>query len=491
MILITSSHVFRVVPALKRAKRSASKSKSLELKWAQILKEPRFKDWLTNLSHSNPGTAKDMARKFHVIYEVLGKSSQDLASMTEGQAQAFLIHLVDVMAKVGLKGHKRRNPKTGKMENKPEPLRHNTMVAYVNAVRTWLQHRHPRIMLGKIAIPDTEGVYDDETSPLREDLRKLIGEATKREKVAIALVAFSGARIEPLGDQAGLDGLEIRDFPEVKIIDGKVTFTKIPTAIIIRRSLAKRTHRESDHLKYGYSTFLNDEGCAYLQTYLEWRMKKGEILTPDTPIIPTEKGTKQKGIGSHMTTEHASDMLKGVVVKAGFTHRPYLLRRYFASQMQDAEADGLSIRDFRIFWMGHSGTIEEEYTQNKGRLPPQKIEKQREAYKRASDRYLTTKEPKFVPKELIGAEVVRVFLKGAKLKDEEISQLEEKYGGLDKIPPDEIPKITQEHQQRGHRGTYASGRQIIVAAADAREYLDQGYTYVATLPTNEIVLQAS
>jgi hypothetical protein len=109
-------------------------------KWAQILKEPHFKDWLTNLSHSNPGTAKDMRRKFHVIYEVLGKSPQDLASMTEGQAQTFLIHLVDLMAKVGLKGHKHRNPQTGKMENKPEPLRHNTMVSYVNAVRTWLQH---------------------------------------------------------------------------------------------------------------------------------------------------------------------------------------------------------------------------------------------------------------------------------------------------------------------------------------------------------------
>jgi hypothetical protein len=479
------------VPALKRAKRKASKSKSLASKWAQILKEPRFKDWLVNLSHSNPGTAKDMRRKFHVIYEVLGKSPQELASMTEEQAQAFLIHLVDLMAKVGLKGHKRRNPKTGKMENKPEPLRHNTMVSYVNAVRTWLKHRRPRMILGKISIPDTEGVYDSETAPPREDLRKLLSEATKREKVAIALVAFSGGRIEPLGDQAGVDGVEIRDFPEMEVSGGKVTFTKIPTLVHVRRSLTKRTHRESDHLKFGYSTFLNDEGCDYLKAYLEWRIKKGEILTPNSPIIPTEKGTGQKSIGSHITTEHASDMLKAVVIKAGFTHRPYSLRRFFASQMQDAEADQLSIKDYRIFWMGHTGTVEEEYTQNKGRLSPQKIEKQREAYKRSSERYLTTVQPKFVPAQLIGEEVIRIFLKGATLSDEEIDQLKKRYGGLDKIPPEDIPKITQEHQQKGHRGTYASGRQIIVAAADARKYLDEGYTYVATLPTNEIVLQAN
>jgi hypothetical protein len=52
--------------------------------------------------------------------------------------------------------------------------------------------------------------------------------------------------------------------------------------------------------------------------------------------------------------------------------------------------------------------------------------KQREAYKDHRDRYLTTKEPKSVPKELIASEVVRMFLRRAKLKDEEISQIEER-----------------------------------------------------------------
>lgn len=463
----------------KRGKRK-SKSESLESKWAQILKEPRFKDWLTNLSHSNPGTAKDMCRKFHVIYEVLKKSPQDLAAMSEEEARAFLIGFVEDMSKKGLKGH----------QGKPTPLRHNTMVSYVNAVRTWLQRVNPRMILGKIAIPDTEGVYDDEVPPGREDLRKILGEARKREKVAISLVAFSGGRIEPLGDQTGIDGLEARDFPEMKITNSEVAFEKTPTVVIIRRSLTKRTHRESDHLKYGYMTFLSEEGCSYLKDYLQWRIKNGEVLNPNSPIIPTEKGTDEKKMGSHMTTEHVSDLLKDAIVRAGLSNRSYSLRRFFASQMQDAEADALSIRDFRVFWMGHGGTIEEEYTQNKGRLPPQKVEKQREAYKRSSERYLTTKEPNLVPADKIRAEVVKVFLKGAKLKDENISQIEEKYGGLEKVPDDDLPKIIEEHQQRGNRGTYANGKQIIVPAADARKYLDEGYLYVATLPTNEIVLQA-
>lgn len=104
----------------------------------------------------------------------------------------------------------------------------------------------------------------------------------------------------------------------------------------------------------------------------------------------------------------------------------------------------------------------------------------RETYKEVES-YLRTKQPKLASQDQIKAEVIRLFLTGARLKDEEISQLEEKYGGLDKIPPDDLPKITQEHQQRGHRGTCASGRQIIVAATDARKYLDPPYMLPALL----------
>jgi hypothetical protein len=486
-----------MAPSSKRTNPKPTKSsKSLEARWARILKERRFNLWLTNIANGNPQTAKDMRRKFHVIYEVEGKSPQDLASLNHEEAQAWLITFVQTMATKGLKGHKRLNTKTGKMEHERKPLRHNTMIGYVNAVRTWLQTIDPlmKLYLGKIRVPDTEGLYDSESPPEREYVRNLIAEADKRERVAIAIVAFAGGRIEPLGDATGTDGLEIRDFPELQVANGKVTFTKIPTRIIIRRSLTKRTHREGDRHKYGYMTFMNDEGCEYIQDYLEWRMKNGENLTLESPIIPAEKGTAQgkvqKKIGSHITTGHASDLIKDVVLRANYTDRAYLLRRYFASQLQDAEEELLSIKDYRIFWMGHGGSIEEEYTQNKGQLPHGRIEKQREAYERSSDRHLTTKEPKLVPADKIKAEAIRVFLQGARLPEEKINQVAEKYGGLENVPPDKIPEIVEEYQRKGQRGTYAAGKQIIVPPSDARKYLDEGYRYVATLPTNEIVLQA-
>ena len=71
---------------------------------------------INNLGHSNPGTEKDSRRKTHVIYDVQGKSPQDLAAMTEDEARPLLIGFVDVMAKQGLKGQKHLNPETGEVE---------------------------------------------------------------------------------------------------------------------------------------------------------------------------------------------------------------------------------------------------------------------------------------------------------------------------------------------------------------------------------------
>jgi hypothetical protein len=50
-----------------------------------------------------------------------------------------------------------------------------------------------------------------------------------------------------------------------------------------------------------------------------------------------------------------------------------------------AESRGLVIRDYRTFWMGHKGDIENRYTINKRRLPPDLIEEMRKSFKRASE----------------------------------------------------------------------------------------------------------
>ena len=198
-----------------------------------------------------------------------------------------------------------------------------------------------------------------------------------RARCACALLAHSGLRIETLGNYEGTDGLRIKDFPEMKIENGEVIYEKVPTMIVVRRELSKGGHQ--------YFTFLSEEGCEYLKDYLESRLKEGEKLMLNSPIL-TPKVTPKPFIRS----TNIGDMIRAAIRKAGFKWRPYVLRAYFDTQLMLAESKGMVLRDYRQFWMGHKGDIENRYTTNKCRLPEGVIEDMREAYKRSQE-YLQTR----------------------------------------------------------------------------------------------------
>ena len=52
-----------------------------------------------------------------------------------------------------------------------------------------------------------------------------------------------------------------------------------------------------------------------------------------------------------------------------FKWRPYVLRAFFDTQLLIAESRGKIAHDFRVFFMGHKGSIEAKYTTNKSILP--------------------------------------------------------------------------------------------------------------------------
>ena len=65
----------------------------------------------------------------------------------------------------------------------------------------------------------------------------------------------------------------------------------------------------------------------------------------------------------------------------------YVLRPYFDTQLLIAESKGKMVHDFRVFFMGHKGTMESRYTTNKGVLPEVLMHEMRQAFAR-SEEYL-------------------------------------------------------------------------------------------------------
>jgi hypothetical protein len=98
---------------------------------------------------------------------------------------------------------------------------------YVKAINRWLE-------FNEIALPrkvHVEGAdesvrYEDEVPPTPDQLKSMLGQADFRARTALSIVAFSGVRLEVLGKRTrkGLDGLKLKNLPEMIIKDDKIEF---------------------------------------------------------------------------------------------------------------------------------------------------------------------------------------------------------------------------------------------------------------------------
>jgi len=230
-----------------------------------------------------------------------------------------------------------------------------------------------------------------------------------------------------LGNYTGTDGLRVRDFPEMRIEDGQVVFDKIPTMVIVRPELSKAGHQ--------YFTFLSEEGCEYLKDYLEERIKGGEKLTPNSPIIRPKVTPKP-----FIRTVNIGDMIREAI----------------------------------------KGDIEARYTTNKCRLPEDVIENMREAYRRSQE-YLQTV-VREVSRESVAEELRRHLLLVAGFTPEEINKLD-----LEGLSDEEFQEIIRKRLLGGDRDEDCIHR--VVKLEDVERYLRMGWLYVSSLPDGRVIVK--
>lgn len=257
------------------------------------------------------------------------------------------------------------------------------ILSTVKAIKSWLNHNGikltRKIKIGNGLLNTT---LANERIPTQGELKKIFASGNPRSRVACALMAYSGTRPEVLGNYTGDNGLKLGDFPELRIEEGRVTFQKIPTMIIVRPELSKARKQ--------YITFLGNEGCFYVTAYLEQRMAEGEKLSMKSPLITPSKFALRNET-SHIRTINIGDLVRQAIRASGFKGRPYVLRSYFDTQLMLAESKGLILRDYRQFFMGHTGDIEHRYTVNKQRLSEEVTEDMRQSYAK-SLKFLETEE---------------------------------------------------------------------------------------------------
>jgi hypothetical protein len=272
-----------------------------------------------------------------------------------------------------------------------------------------------------------------------------------------------------LGSYDGDDGLRVRDLPEMTTKEKTINFEKVPTLVVVRRELSKARHQ--------YFTFLSEEGCGYLKDYLEERMREGEKLNQDSPIV-TPKNDRTKPF---ISTANVGDTIRSAIRRGGFKWRPYVLRSYFDTQLMLAESKGLVLRDYRTFWMGHRGDIENRYTTNKQRLPDQVIEDMREAYRRSQE-FLQTAEVERTSEEKLKEEFRKQLLLVAGFKQEEVEKMD-----VMSKSDEEFQGLVRERLLGKMANNGAS--QKVIDLDEVENHLAMGWEFVAPLSNGKAIMK--
>lgn len=416
-------------------------------KYGHLLADADVRRWYENVARGSKVTADVYLRRLGAFCEHFQVSPKQLVAAGEANLYNMLLDYVSSLEGKGCAG--------------------SYIESALKAVKSWLAHNGIEIKRKlKIKGARDTPTLRDERVPTQRELRRIFLSADKKARVACALIAHSGLRLITVGNYTGTDGLRIRDFPEMRIENGEVTFDKIPTIVTVRFELSKAGHQ--------YFTFLSEEGCEYLKDYLEERIKAGEKLTPNSPVIRPKVTPKP-----FIRTVNIGDMIREAIRGAGFNWRPYVLRAYFDTQLMIAESKGLVLRDYRQFWMGHKGDIEARYTTNKCKLPDEVIEDMREAYTRSQEYLQTTKTETNNNRVLL--ELRKQLLLVAGFTPAEIEQIE-----LTSISDEEFQEIVR---KRLLNGTGDCGKQKVVSTKEIDEYVSKGWEYVATLPDGRIIIR--
>jgi hypothetical protein len=326
--------------------------------YASLLNDREIKRWYDNLRRGSAVTADVYLRRLGHVCNELRLNPQQLIRMNESQLYDLMLDTVSSMEEQGRGG--------------------SYIQSQLKAIKSWLLHNRIEVK-GKIKIKGIQETptLKNERVPTKPELKKILLAGDEKTRAACILIAHAGLRLETLGNYSGNDGLKLSDMPELTAENGLIEFVKVPAVVKIRGELSKAGHR--------YFSFLSEEACGYLKDYFEVRMRAGEELTQDSAVI-----TPKQRVKTFIRTSNIGDAIRGCIRKAGFPWRPYVLRSYFDTQMMLAESKGLVLRDYRQFWMGHKGDIENRYTTNKQRLPESVIEDMREAYRRSQDFLQTT-----------------------------------------------------------------------------------------------------
>jgi len=335
-----------------------------QTKKEQLLADPDLKRWFDNIARGSPLTADVRLRRISYFCEVNKLTPMQLADLAIKDLRAVTDLIQDHITWM-----EEQNKSPGYIEST------------LTAIKSWLRHFDVEIKR-RIKINESESTptLEHERVPNESEISEIFNRTSLRTAIEMSLIAKAGLRPQVLGNHDGTDGLVIKDIADIVIEDGKAMCVVTPPRITIRRTLSKARHQ--------YFTFLTEGGTRKLLAYLNDRLARGEKIGPDSAVIAPDTSYKVyrgKNAGKKfLPTRRISEDIREAF-RPRFRWRPYVLRAFFDTQLLMAESRGKIAHDFRVFFMGHKGSMEARYTTNKGVLPNALVKEMKSAFKRSQE----------------------------------------------------------------------------------------------------------
>ena len=420
-------------------------------KHRKMLENDEIRRWWENNRARSPLSADVLLRNLGLYCEINGTSPDGI--LKDAESAELKRQFSDFVRKM------ERDGKAG-----------SYIVKFKHAIRNWLNFNDITASFNGIYI---SGEYEnptlkEERVPSKDELSRILRKATSRGRVAIAIMAYSGLRPESLGNYEGTDGLRLGDISNLAVSE-RIEVSNIPAQITVRSRLSKARNQ--------YFSFMGEEGITYIRDYLEERMKSGEKLTPESPLLQFDVRGRRKN--DFMRTLLVTRDIREAIQGAGLKIRPYVLRAYFSTALDIAESKGLISHPWRQFIMGHKGDIEARYSTNK-RLAPDMIEEMRESYRKCL-KYLETRVSE-VSEDNAKQYLQQQLLLTAGYKQEEIDKMD-----LSVITNEEFQQILRDKLLG--RMTDNGAKQKVINTGEIEQYLTQGYEFQAVLPDGRAVMR--
>lgn len=330
----------------------------------KLLKNKDVRRWYNSVCRSSINTAEVRLRKMGKFCENHRMTPMKLVKLGTKNPKAVADLLEDYITTMESKGYA------------PQYIK-----AVLTAVKSWLAHFDIQVSR-KMRIQNVDGTPTlvKERVPTGEEMAELYDRADPRTAVMISLIAKAGLRPQVLGNKQATDGLMIKDLPDLVISSGTAKFTQMPARIIVRSTLSKAGHSDF--------TYITRVGARKIVAYLNTRIDSGESLGPESALV-APLHTYWAFRGKNQGKKFLSTVTVGVsvrrVMRPRFKWRPYVLRSFFDTQLLIAESRGRIAHDFRVFFMGHVGSIEAKYTTNKSILSDALVSEMREAFERSEE----------------------------------------------------------------------------------------------------------